>query len=244
MTTALDPTRIVISTDPLTRRMTGTTAHGWIPFDVPFISEITPGLWQGGCEDGLVLPGHIKHVVSLFPRGRYDVEHDVASETYVRMADSTEQAMEQVPLLAAWVNQCRKDGPVLVSCQAGLNRSSLVVASALMLDGMTAGAAIELIREKRSPACLCNPAFEEWLRGHDDALAPPLESLWKPGDDRPIVTRTVNSLRRADMRTIGDVTGWTEADLMDLRNFGDAQLSELKQVLAAAGLSLREEPVP
>jgi protein-tyrosine phosphatase len=159
-----DPTRIAIDTDPRTCRMTGVTAHGLIPFDVPFITEIAPGLWQGGCTTGLILPRHIKHVVSLYPWERYKARHGLASETYVRMLDSTQQATAQVPLLAAWVNLCRKDGPTLVHCQAGLNRSSLVAAMALMLEGATADAAIALIREKRSPACLCNPAFEEWLR--------------------------------------------------------------------------------
>jgi protein-tyrosine phosphatase len=159
-----DPTRIALKADPRTRRMTGVTAHGYIPFDVPFITEIVPGLWQGGCEDGLVLPAHIKHVVSLYPWEKYKVRHELASMVAVRMKDGTGEDMGPVPVLAAWVNACRKSGPVLVSCQAGLNRSSLVTAMALMLGGMTADAAIGLIREKRSPACLCNPAFERWLR--------------------------------------------------------------------------------
>jgi protein-tyrosine phosphatase len=42
--------------------------------------------------------------------------------------------------------------------------SSLVTARALVLSGLTADEAIALIREKRSPACLCNPSFERWLR--------------------------------------------------------------------------------
>jgi len=28
---------------------------------------------------------------------------------------------------------------------------------------MTPRTAVELIREKRSPVCLCNPSFEKWL---------------------------------------------------------------------------------
>jgi protein-tyrosine phosphatase len=161
---SIDPTRIELDTDPRARRMAGTTAHGFVPFDVPFISEIAPGLWQGGCEDGLVLPAHIKHLVSLYPWESYVAEHELDSLTVVRMHDSLEQETSQVPAIAAWVNSCRKTGPTAVHCQAGLNRSSLVVATALMLGGMTADAAIALIRAKRSPACLCNPAFERWLR--------------------------------------------------------------------------------
>ena len=66
--------------------------------------------------------------------------------------------------IATWVNTCRETAPTLVHCQAGLNRSSLVAARALVLGGRTPDEAITLIRRKRSPACLCNPAFERWLR--------------------------------------------------------------------------------
>ena len=64
-----DPTKIDIASDPTVQRMTGITVHGSIPFDVPFISEIAPDLWQGGCQNGLVLPPFIKHLVSLLPCG-------------------------------------------------------------------------------------------------------------------------------------------------------------------------------
>jgi protein-tyrosine phosphatase len=159
-----DPTRIDVSTDPLTRVMSGVTMHGLIPFSVPFISEIAPDLWQGGCKDGLVLPRHICHAVSLYPWESYTLRHELATSVTVRMTDGLEEDLCLIADLARWVNACRKSGPVLVNCQAGLNRSSLVVASALMAEGMAAGDAIALIREKRSPACLCNPAFEAWLR--------------------------------------------------------------------------------
>lgn len=161
-----DPTRIKISRDPRTKRMTGYTAHGLIPFDVPFASEIAPNLWQGGCANGLVLPAEFAHLVSLYPWEKYTVRHQLASSLTVTMLDSLDEDMSAVRDIAGWVNSCRSTGPVLVHCQAGLNRSSLVVATALMRgpEAMTGARAIALIREKRSPACLCNPAFETWLR--------------------------------------------------------------------------------
>lgn len=165
----IDPTRIDIETDrsnPEQARMKGYAFHGDTPFDVPFISEIVPGLWQGGCETGLVLPRRIKHLVSLYPWERYTVNHQLASETYVRMLDSTDQGFDQVRAIASWVNTMRDTGQnVLVHCQAGLNRSSLVAATALVLNGdVESGSdAINLVRDKRSPACLCNPSFSEWV---------------------------------------------------------------------------------
>lgn len=160
----VDPTKIDIALDPTTQRMTGIARHGMTPFDVPYISEVAENLWQGGCMTGLVLPKTIEHLVSLYPWESYTVKHNLDSILIMRMFDSLEQGTEQVDSIARWINERRKDGVVLVHCQAGLNRSSLVVARALMLEGMSAGDAIETLRSKRSPAVLCNPAFEEYLR--------------------------------------------------------------------------------
>ena len=161
----VDPTRIDIHTDPTQQRMVGYARHGNTPFDVPFISEIADSLWQGGCENGMVLPSFIKHLVSLYPWEAYKVQHELGSWLEVQMYDSGDQGFAQVDAIAAWVNSCRADGPTLVHCQAGLNRSSLVAARALMLEGVSAKDAISTLREKRSPACLCNPSFEAWLLG-------------------------------------------------------------------------------
>lgn len=160
-----DPTAILLAIDPLAHRMSGTAHHGNTPFDVPFISQIDDTLYVGGCTTGLVLPPVIEHVVSLYPWEQYDQQHEIKSMLAVVMYDALGQSTEQVLAIARWVNSCRADGPTLVHCQAGLNRSNLVAATALILDGMEPAAAIALLREKRSPAVLCNPAFEAHLLG-------------------------------------------------------------------------------
>lgn len=85
---------------------------------------------------------------------------------YVRMYDSPDQSTDQIDTLARLVNgwMSAQKGNVLVHCQAGLNRSSLVVARVMMMRGYTADEAIKKIREARSPACLCNDSFEDYLR--------------------------------------------------------------------------------
>lgn len=173
-----DPTKIDIAVklpqtnvkkefDPTIVRMEGIARHGNTPFDVPFISRIEGNLWQGGCQNGLILPTFFKHIISLYPWEAYSVKHDMGSSLSVVMYDSLDQNTEQVDAIAAWVNACCNDGPTLVHCQAGLNRSSLVAARALMLQGKSAEQAINLLRRKRSPACLCNPAFEQHLKDID-----------------------------------------------------------------------------
>jgi protein-tyrosine phosphatase len=161
---SVDPTKIEIEFDPTSKRMVGIARHGNTPFDVPFISQIDGNLWQGGCEDGLVLPRFFKHLVSLYPWEAYTVGHQLSSALEVRMYDSEDQAFDQVDAIASWVKSCVADGPTLVHCQAGLNRSSLIAGRVLTLGGMEGWQAVKLLREKRSPACLCNPSFERWLR--------------------------------------------------------------------------------
>ncbi len=162
----VDPTKIKIITDPLKKRMIGRTMQGGHDFDVPYMSEVVPGLWQGGCENGLVLPTHINFLVSLYPWERYTINHKMRGELYVRMYDDPTQDTAEVETIARQVNEWRKAGKgnVLVHCQAGLNRSSLIIVRALMLDGMGADEAIKLVRQQRSSACLSNAGFEKYLR--------------------------------------------------------------------------------
>lgn len=165
---SIDPTRIDIKRDPLARRMRGVAVHGSTPFDVPYMSEIADNLWVGGCADGLTLPSSIRHVVSLYPWERYTVRHELDSFVTVRMFDSIEGVNRGiVDNLARWVNVSRHSGPVLVHCQAGLNRSGLVAGAALIRSGRTADEAIALLREGRSPACLCNATFVEFLHDYE-----------------------------------------------------------------------------
>ena len=161
----VDHTAIPIQFDPTQRRMRGRAFHGNASFDVPFISQITGTLWQGGCQQGLRLPAHIKNVISLYPWEKYTVKHELDSVTSVRLYDDLiGPDRDQMIALAQWINVCRKKGDTLVHCQAGLNRSGLLTGLALVLDGYTPDDAINLLRETRSPAVLCNPVFEQWLR--------------------------------------------------------------------------------
>lgn len=167
-----DPTYVPVldtnSTDPFVRRMVGEAYHP-IPFgtkfDVPYISEILPGFYQGGCRTGLILPDAIEHVVSLYKWEKYKRHANVKTFHEVTMYDAEDEPdYDNIVELATLVNECRAQGPTLVHCQAGLNRSGLVAGMALMLDGNSADEAIHILRSSRSPAVLCNPVFADWLR--------------------------------------------------------------------------------
>jgi DNA-directed RNA polymerase alpha subunit len=55
-------------------------------------------------------------------------------------------------------------------------------------------------------------------------------------------TATANCIHREGIWTAGELAELTEADLLDIRNFGPVSLAVVKAALAEHGLSLREEP--
>jgi DNA-directed RNA polymerase subunit alpha len=82
--------------------------------------------------------------------------------------------------------------------------------------------------------------------GADGAEAgyPPLAPT--EGDDRlieelEIGVRAYNCLKRAGIQTIGDLVQKSESELKAIPNFGERSIEEVKESLAALGLSLRED---
>ncbi|GAA4744273.1 dual specificity protein phosphatase family protein [Nocardioides endophyticus] len=136
-------------------------------------NEVVPGLFQGGHDvrsqsgTACVVDDEFDLVVSLTTREGYGpaagVEHVV-----LRLADAAIDPATAVRVdeaarrVAAAV---RGGSSVLVRCSGGLNRSGLVVASALIELGRTPDEAISLVREARGPWALTNPGFVAHLRG-------------------------------------------------------------------------------
>lgn len=153
--------------DLTSHRIEGITIMGNTPFSVPLITYVgqygNAKLYQGGCRNGV--PVDFDVVLSLYPWERFDVP-----DTTVRMELPLYDSLGEIPdAYLDWAADqiwffLQRGQDVLVHCQAGLNRSSLVVAHYLMRhEGATADEAIAIVR-KRSEACLCNPDFEAWLR--------------------------------------------------------------------------------
>jgi protein-tyrosine phosphatase len=90
-------------------------------------------------------------------------------------AELGEATKPEILQLADWLHSEWKQGKsVAGKCQAGLNRSSLIVALVLLKEGYTATEAIELIREKRSEYALFNNHFVEFIHEvHRGELAVP-----------------------------------------------------------------------
>lgn len=149
--------------DLTSHRIEGVAVMGDTPFSAPIISHVEGNLWQGGCLGGAMLPDDFRYVLSLYPWEKYRLGPNTERRE-VRLYDSADGVdTATIYELAEWVNDRRAKGLTLVHCQAGLNRSGLVAGLALVLGGMAPTDAVALLRERRSPAVLCNPTFHAWL---------------------------------------------------------------------------------
>jgi DNA-directed RNA polymerase subunit alpha len=74
----------------------------------------------------------------------------------------------------------------------------------------------------------------------DAALA---ADLALPVEDLDLTIRSYNCLKREGIHTVGELVARSESDLLDIRNFGSKSIGEVKEKLAALGLSLKDSPL-
>ena len=68
------------------------------------------------------------------------------------------------------------------------------------------------------------------------------ESLSLPIEDLDLSVRSYNCLKREGIHTVGELVGRSEADLLDIRNFGAKSIDEVTAKLINMGLSLKDSP--
>jgi len=146
-------------------------------------SEILPNLWLGGtadddrvgdkhCEfdrqDISIKPRHFDSVYTFYAHANpVDWLVKEFRYGYFDSADTDFDAKAFMRIAYNIFTDWKSGEKVLVRCQAGLNRSGLLMAIVLMLDGYEIQDAIDLMREKRHELVLFNPNFVEWLRTLD-----------------------------------------------------------------------------
>ncbi len=149
----------------------------WASFANDPWNEIIPGLYVGGhdyqvethrgwIQEDAFPDSTFDTVVSMYHRDGYDPSEEVAHHEFL-FADSenfSQKNQEKAARAAIEVvDAFLSNKKVLVRCQAGLNRSSLVAAMALNRLGYHPEDTVQLIRERRSPWALCNETFAEFL---------------------------------------------------------------------------------
>lgn len=157
-------------------------SHEVAVWDFPLYSEILPGLWLGGTDDDDTIDfaadtyenrnitiDDFEAVATLYAWAR-PVDWFVTEMRY-GFYDSNSITIDKYRLntMVDFVYNSWKGGKkTLVRCQAGINRSSYVMAYVLMREGFSPEEAINLMRSKRSSYVLMNKSFEEEILGKED----------------------------------------------------------------------------
>ena len=151
--------------------------------ELSLFNEILPNLYMGGTGDSDIVQFG-KRLPELHEREEFDAVVTCYSyaqpmswyvhENRYGFADGPmdHKTFVKAQELASWLHSEWKVGKKCLSrCQAGLNRSGLVIALVLMMDGYTADDAIALIREKRDRTALFNLDFVRKLQALPIELA-------------------------------------------------------------------------
>ncbi len=103
--------------------------------------------------------------------------------------------------------------------------------------GLRLGMALETATAFGEPSAYGEPAAE--TPNHSPIETQEEEITNKPVDDLQLSVRARKCLQRLNVRTIGDLTLKTEAELLGCKNFGVTSLNEIKRTISNLGLSLR-----
>jgi DNA-directed RNA polymerase subunit alpha len=110
---------------------------------------------------------------------------------------------------------------------------SITAREALASAGATLSELVNLFGElAESPGLTVGPAATDQALTGDLALT--IEEL-------NLSVRSYNCLKREGINTVGELVQKSEAELMDIRNFGQKSIEEVKEKLDELGLGLREE---
>lgn len=146
--------------------------------------EILPNLYLGGhtwregtrvhyeSKHSKVSEGDWDYVVSAYMEPKHeksfpkcdtrfvfflDTEHGLEDETWVRIRSAVDEVVKR------W-----RDGQkVLIRCQAGYNRSGMMMAFALMRLGINADESVQRMRRIRGRHVLINHVFEGYVKEHE-----------------------------------------------------------------------------
>lgn len=148
--------------------------------DMPILSRIGGNLYVGMTPIYWPVYGlhHFRAVFNLYTFQSYqrragDAWPEIYQEFRIHDSQFEEANRGLLDKMAHKLVQCFSAGPTLVHCEMGVNRSNLLVAMALIRQGMTWDRAVEGLRKLRHPDVLCNEYFIEVLR------------TYKPGEIRP-----------------------------------------------------------
>ena len=189
------------------------------------------------------------HIATLNAKGKFDIELTIErGRGYVTAAQnkSADQEIGRIPVDSIYSPVLKvtfKVEATRVEQRTDFDRLILdVETKESMVPRDAVASAGSTLVELFGLARALNEDAEGIDLGDEPAQAESSADLAQPIEDLELTVRSYNCLKREGIHTVGELVGRSEADLMDIRNFGAKSIDEVKEKLYELGLSLKDSP--
>ncbi|MDO5731531.1 DNA-directed RNA polymerase subunit alpha [Corynebacterium sphenisci] len=198
------------------------------------------------CPAGVEIHNPDHHLATLNEQGRLEIEMVVERGRGYVPADVRSDEIGRIPVdqiyspvlkvsykvEATRVSQRTDFDKLIIDVET---KNSITARDAMASAGKTLVELFGLARE-------LNDQAEGIEIGPNPLEAEDVAAFSTPIEDLEFSMRSYNCLKREQIDTVGQLAAKTESDLLDIRNFGDKSITEVKEKLAELGLSLKDSP--
>ncbi len=237
-----DVTELVLNIKDIVVRMEGDEPSGTLqlrargPKDVTAADIETP--------TGLVIVNPDQHVATLNAKGRLDMELTVERGIGFEVADRMKRkdVIGVIPIDAIF-SPVRRVTYVVEHTRV----EQMTNYDRLVLEVETNGAVTpsEAVMHAARRLGELMGLFRELVEGPAPIEESPAEAAPayadEPIEKLDLTVRSLNCLKREGVHTIGDLLNYSLEDLMDIRNFGEKSVIEVKDKIEAMGLNLKDK---
>jgi DNA-directed RNA polymerase subunit alpha len=237
-----DVTELVLNIKDIVVRMESEDASGTLQLRARGPKDVTAGDIE--TPSGLVIVNPDQHIATLNAKGRLDMELTVERGIGYEVADRMKRkdVIGVIPVDAIF-SPVRRVTYVVEHTRV----EQMTNYDRLILEVETNGAVSpsEAVMHAARRLGDLMGLFRELVEGPAPAEEAPAEAAPayadEPIEKLDLTVRSLNCLKREGVHTVGDLLNYSLEDLMDIRNFGEKSVVEVKEKIEAMGLNLKDK---